>query len=319
MESTVYVLLWPAMLSCLTFSLFGFLLDIHQRIKGGLPVMSAPIYKKAQLPIDYAKIGNGNGPKNLVILPGIALKSTVASADQIGPMFSLFKDYTIWLIDDRSRVRKGYGLIKRADDAARVLKNHGVSGAFVFGASMGGMVGQLLAIRHPELVKKAVFASTSAQPKIDMEKATEARKTGNYKFCKALPLESWTEMADVEHLPELIKSMNRFVYSPSVMEQYGKILDAGPGPVSDGELEQFKILAKAVMRFDSYEDLPKITCPVLIVGAEGDRIFGAQASRKLAEKGGFNLFIYGTEYGHAVYDEAPDFRQKMLDFFEKAN
>ncbi|MBQ9910168.1 MAG: alpha/beta hydrolase [Lachnospiraceae bacterium] len=264
--------------------------------------MRALIREKIQLPVDYAKIGNG--PKNLVILPGIALKSTVGSADEIGKLFGLFRDYTIYLIDDRSRVRKGYGLKKRADDVARVLKNNHVTDACVFGASMGGMVAQLLCLRHPELVKKAVFASTSAQPASDMEAMKEAS------------LSDWIRLADQAHLPELIRSMNRLVYSPSTLSAFGEILDAGPGPVSEAELEQFKLLANAVLRYDGLDDLKKILCPVLVVGAKGDRLLGPGASEKLASCGGFELFLYGDEYGHAVYDEAPDFRQRMLDYFE---
>ena len=290
--------------------------------------MRARIKVKMQLPVDYAKIGDG--PKHLVILPGIALKSTVASAEAVGALFDLFRDYTIWLIDDRSRVRKGYGLKKRADDAARVLKNNGVTEACVFGASMGGMVAQLLALHHPELVKKAVLASTSAQPAADMALAAEAfAAKGDALAAETLTangeggdaessrgLEGWLDIADPEHLPELIRSMNRLIYSPATLSRYGEILDAGPGPVSEAELAQFSLLAKAVLRFDSLSELKKILCPVLVIGAEGDRLLGPGASRKLAEAGGFDLFLYGPEFGHAVYDEAPDFRQRMLDFFE---
>ena len=32
---------------------------------------------------------------------------------------------------------------------------------------------------------------------------------------------------------------------------------------------------------------------------------------------GSEIDIYGPEYGHGVYDEAADFREKMLKFFEK--
>lgn len=49
-----------------------------------------------------------------------------------------------------------YRLEEMADDAAGVLAALGIDAAHVAGASMGGMIGQLLAVRHPERVMSLV-------------------------------------------------------------------------------------------------------------------------------------------------------------------
>ena len=63
-----------------------------------------------------------------------------------------------------SAVPRGpYRLDDLVDDAARVIREWGRGPVVFVGLSMGGMVGQGLAIRHPELVKAIVLANTTAK------------------------------------------------------------------------------------------------------------------------------------------------------------
>ncbi len=56
-----------------------------------------------------------------------------------------------------------YTLEQLTDDAARVIREWGRGPVAFVGLSMGGMVGQGLAIRHPELVRGVVLANTTAR------------------------------------------------------------------------------------------------------------------------------------------------------------
>ncbi len=56
-----------------------------------------------------------------------------------------------------------YSMDDLVDDAARLIREWGRGPVAWVGLSMGGMVGQGLAIRHPELISKLVLANTAAK------------------------------------------------------------------------------------------------------------------------------------------------------------
>lgn len=60
--------------------------------------------------------------------------------------------------------------------------------------------------------------------------------------------------------------------------------------------------------------LETVTCPTLVIGSAKDRVFGKRSVEAVAQKLNCPLFMYDG-YGHAVYDEAPDFPRRLYEFF----
>jgi len=104
-----------------------------------------------------------------------------------------------------------------------------------------------------------------------------------------------------------------------VFEQYREALIAAAGTVTDKDLERFIILAEGIKGFNVASELDKIQCPVLALGDFEDSVLDSDATMEIAEKlderADFRLYMY-IGYGHAAFDTAPDYKQRILNFFE---
>ncbi|MBO4546068.1 MAG: alpha/beta hydrolase, partial [Treponema sp.] len=175
-----------------------------------------------------------------------------------------------------------------------------VRGAYVVGISAGGMVAQKVAAARPDLVKKLFLGSTAAKTS---EKAAAIFKR-------------WALLGEQNKAAELYQDFAAAVYSADFYNKYKDAILASLDGATSADLKRFAIFARGIVGFDASALLPKIQCPILAVGAGQDKIFGADAASQIASLagGGARAFTY-KNYGHAVYDEAPDYPDKILAFF----
>ena len=83
-----------------------------------------------------------------------------------GPAIApLQRRYRLVLIDNRgsgrSTAKGSFSVADMAGDALAVLDDVGVGAAHVLGASLGGMIAQELAVRHPDRVNRLILACTT--------------------------------------------------------------------------------------------------------------------------------------------------------------
>lgn len=244
----------------------------------------------------------GEGKKNYVVLPGLSVTEVSpfagVLADRYGEGF--LKNRRLWLVDRRREIPENYTVRQTAEDTVTALESAGVTEFDLFGASMGGMVALYIAALYPERVTRLAVASTEG-------KITE----------EEWPVfEHWRSLAGEKKHTELTQNFYDCVYGEATL---AKIREAGPlqvEPYSDLQLANFIRSIDSLHSMDAFSLCRKITCPVLACGSEGDRVFGTAGVRKIAELTGGKLMIYGKEYGHAVYDEAPDFIGSVSGFID---
>ena len=114
------------------------------------------------LEMEYARIGSG--PKPLIVIPGLSIKSVMKSAASLEGPYKIFKEkYTLYFFDRKKDAKPGYSLTEMANDQVAALKVLGIEKADIYGLSQGGMIAQYMAIRNPEIVNKLVLGSSTSK------------------------------------------------------------------------------------------------------------------------------------------------------------
>lgn len=241
----------------------------------------------------------GSGPKPFVILPGLSLKSVMLSADAVASSYACFaEEYTAYVFDVRKNLPEDYSISDMADDTAAAMRKLNIADAYVFGCSMGGAAAQYIAIRCPELVHKLALGSSFARPN---ETSTAT-------------IRQWRSLAESGDVRTLNRAGAQMVYSPDYFGQFREIFASLENEGTPEELERFAVMAGACEGFDIFDSLDRIGCPVLVIGSWQDRVVSGEASVEIARKLRCDLYMY-SGYGHAVYDEAPDYKARLMDFF----
>ena len=84
------------------------------------------------------------------------------------------------------------------------------------------------------------------------------------------------------------------------------------------QLSQFKrflSMSQAGMTHDTAAQLHRIQCPTLIIGGRQDKIVTGEASEHLHRLIPHSQLYMYEDYGHGLYEEAPDFLQQVKEFF----
>jgi 3-oxoadipate enol-lactonase len=193
-----------------------------------------------------------------------------------------------------------------ADDTAALLEALGIESTHVFGVSLGGMVAQELALRHPARVRKLVLGCTHAGARTAVKSPEWAIRIFNES--RDLP-----RPAALRHSIPILFAKKTVEEQPELVEAALRVMENNNQPKSS-----YLLQLGAVMRHDTLDRLQDISHPTLIMTGTEDTLVDPRNSRLIAERIPGARFMEFEETGHVFFTEKPDAVNRALIEFLKA-
>ena len=246
----------------------------------------------------------GSGKRTLVFLPGLGdgLTTVKGMALPMSVMYHAFtKDFTVYMFSRRNTLPEDYTTRDMAHDLRDAMDALKIQTADLVGVSMGGMIAQHFAADFPERVGRLVLVVTCAELNPTLEGS----------------LREWLCFAACGDHAALMESNLRRMYSDAYYRKNKWMIPVISKATKPKSYARFFIQAQACLSHDATDQLPRIAAPTLVIGGEKDLALGGEPSRFLADAiPNASLHMY-PQWGHALYEEAKDFNQKVLEFLRK--
>jgi 3-oxoadipate enol-lactonase len=195
-----------------------------------------------------------------------------------------------------------YTLEQLAEDARALLQTLGISKTHFMGISMGGMIGQILALKHPGMLRSLVLCDTSSR--IPEE---------------ALPI--WEErigLAQEQGMEALVEPTMERWFTASFRRKSLPALHKIRGMIRTTPLKGYVGCSRAIMRLNLTERLSEITLPTFIVVGEEDPGTPVAASQAIHKKiKGSELVILKSAAHLSNIEQQDAFNTAVMDFLRR--
>ncbi|MBF6600727.1 MAG: alpha/beta fold hydrolase [Dehalococcoidia bacterium] len=193
---------------------------------------------------------------------------------------ALAAQYHLIVFDNRGAGRTSqpegpYSMQQMASDAAGVLDAAGVASAHIIGASMGGMIAQEFALQYPERVRTLVLACTTPGGPHSPDYERMHAEAGTL-----------LDATEVNMSPERMRETMELLFTPEFIANPGPgfLQFAGSSVQYPASLTGMKAQMQAILAHDTYDRLPRISAPTLVVAGDADPLVSPDNSRILAAR-----------------------------------
>ena len=197
-----------------------------------------------------------------------------------------------------------FTLEQMADDAIVVLDAAGVETAHVVGASMGGVISQIVAVKYPQRVRSLTLVCTACR---------------NHPWRQEL-LQSWAKTAEEKGMIEVGKEAAQWVMSP---RSFRRLVPAFTwmGPLAAlRPRHSFVSQIHAILdtREDLVDQLSTITAPTMVIVGNQDILTPRGDSEEIAERipNSELVVISGAAHG-LMMEHSSTFNKILIEFLQR--
>jgi len=272
-------------------------------------------------PGERTPLGSGGAPVKTIAVNGIhiacqdlgrghpliLINGFASTMDMWNPpvLSALARHFRVIIFDNRgtgysSTSDEPFSIPLLADDALDLMDALKISRAYVLGLSMGASIAQELVLKRPEVVDRLIlvagtFGGDKAERIRQQTWETLADKGGS-------PLELANRMFYVLFPKDWLATHDPWQYCPEVHETTS-------GESAARQAEAFTGWP------GSYDRLPKIRCPVLVITGTEDAIIPAKNAALLAKRIPGARLVQVPGAGHGLQYQCPEaFTRAVLEF-----
>ncbi len=253
--------------------------------------------------VAYERFGRAGG-EPLVMIQGLG-------ADRRGWLMQrgkLGERYDLLLIDNRGvgesdRPPGPYDLGVMAEDVLTVMDEVGWDSAHVMGASMGGVIAQVLGVVHPERVRSLVLACTACR----------------HEPWRRELLAQWRETALEHGMRDFARRNAKWLVGPRSVRRFWPVLNLLGGLALNAEPEAFAAQVDAILAADETLrfQLSAVTSPTLVIVGSQDILTPMADAEEVAEAipGSLLAVVRGGAHGF-MFEKAGVFNQTVREFLD---
>jgi 3-oxoadipate enol-lactonase len=197
-----------------------------------------------------------------------------------------------------------FTLEQMADDAIAVLDAAGIETAHIVGASMGGVISQIVAVKYPHRVRSLTLVCTACR---------------NHPWRQDL-LQSWAKTAEEKGMIEVGKEAAQWVMSP---RSFRRLVPAFTwmGPLAAlRPRHSFVSQIQAILntREDLVDQLSTITAPTMVIVGNQDILTPRGDSEEIAERipNSELVVISGAAHG-LMMEHSSTFNKILIEFLQR--
>ncbi len=196
-----------------------------------------------------------------------------------------------------------------ADDLAGLLDALGIKAAHICGESFGGMIAQHFVLNYPQKVTSLILRCTTCGGPHSAPRDPEYLKLNTDPEIQKLPEEERNRRS----MPFMVSRAYIDSHPRAYEEFFGsrKPLKYPTTPLG------YKRLGEVMDKHDTYNRLPEIKAPTMVIQGDADRVLNPANGRILASRiPGAELAII-KDAGHFLFEAPEEFNKLALQFLKK--